>query len=69
MKFMEYLRSDGADYSRVHDILNEAIDEWHDSGYNVSLQEFLGMSTEEYKIFVLNERAIIEYIKRERGIV
>lgn len=43
------------------DEIDDYIDEWHDGDYDVDLNEFLGMTKEEYRLWVEND-SMIKYI-------
>lgn len=40
------------------DEIDDFVDMWHDGEYDVTLEEFLGLSEEDYHIWVANPRAI-----------
>lgn len=43
------------------DQIDDYIDEWHDGDYDVEIYEFLGMTQEEYRLWVEND-SMIKYI-------
>lgn len=43
------------------DEIDDYIDEWHDGDYDVDLNEFLGMTKEEYRLWVEND-SMMKYI-------
>lgn len=48
------------------DEIDDYIDTWHESGGTLKLNEFLGMTNEEYKYFVMDEDVLPFIIKSHR---
>jgi hypothetical protein len=57
---MEMVKKDISNLS----LADDEIDRWHAEGHKVSLIKFLGMTEEEYQIFVKSQVEFEEYIKR-----
>lgn len=63
--FINEVISGTVDVSEIDDY----IDQWHDSDFNVSLREFLGMTQTEYNLWIQNENFIQPIIQaRVRGV-
>jgi ribA/ribD-fused uncharacterized protein len=60
MNFMEKVKKD---ISYIHKIDDE-IDQWHKNDHKVSLRVFLGMTDEEYEIFVSGDNHFETYLKK-----
>lgn len=43
--------------------IDDFVDEWHDGDSNISLNEFLGLSKDEYQAWILNEEVLPLIIK------
>lgn len=62
MKFMKRVILDDNEIERV---LDEEVETWHNSNYKISLSEHLGMTKDEYHMFVVDPKKFSQYFKEK----
>lgn len=66
-KFADYVR-DQADVENDHTIeeycwlLDEAVDAWHEDTLGLELPDYLGLTAEEYEVFLSSPRTLIYHL-------
>lgn len=64
MTFMEKVKQDISYLQK----LDDEIDQWHENDHKVSLRVFLGMTDDEYSIFISGNNHFEKYLKQLLGI-